>query len=223
MRNIMHFGFGLMLSLSLVSLTARAQDGTQKPDQPKSQAQPSSGSSLGDYARHVRKDGGQTKARPKVFDNDNLPKEDKLSVVGAQPPAAAENPAEAKPAGSNENATNTENKSAKESAKASEEDAAQKQAAWKQWQTRIAAQREQIDLMQRELDVMQREYQIRAAAFYADAGNRLRNSGPWDKQDADYKQQIAVKQKDLEDAKQKLDDMEEEARKAGVPASVREP
>ena len=47
----------------------------------------SSGSSLGDYARQVRKDPGST-AKPKVFDNDNLPREDKLSIVG-QPAAPA--------------------------------------------------------------------------------------------------------------------------------------
>ena len=40
----------------------------------------------------------------------------------------------------------------------------------------------------------------------------------WDKQDAQYKQQIADKQKALDDAKQKLDDMQEDARKAGVPS-----
>ena len=77
--------------------------------------------------------------------------------------------------------------------------------------------------MSRELDVLQREYQLRAAAMYADAGNRLRNEGDWDKQDAQYKQQIADKQKALDDAKQKLEDMLEDARKAGVPASIREP
>jgi Spy/CpxP family protein refolding chaperone len=56
--------------------------------------------------------------------------------------------------------------------------------------------------------------------MYADVGNRLRNSGDWDKQDAQYKQQIADKQKALEEAKQKLEDIDEDARKAGVPASV---
>jgi hypothetical protein len=59
--------------------------------------------------------------------------------------------------------------------------------------------------------------------MYADAGNRMRNSADWDKQDAQYKQQIADKQKALDDAKQKLEDVQEDARKAGVPASVREP
>jgi hypothetical protein len=33
--------------------------------------------------------------------------------------------------------------------------------------------------------------------MYADAGNRMRNSADWDKQDAQYKQQIADKQKAL--------------------------
>jgi hypothetical protein len=68
--------------------------------------------------------------------------------------------------------------------------------------------------------VLQREYQIRAAAMYADAGNRMRNEAQWDKQDADYKQKIADKQKAVEDAKQKLGDMQEEARKDGVPSAM---
>jgi hypothetical protein len=59
--------------------------------------------------------------------------------------------------------------------------------------------------------------------MYADAGNRLRNSTDWDKQDAQYKQQIADKQKALDEANQKFEDVQEEARKAGAPASVREP
>ena len=77
-------------------------------------------------------------------------------------------------------------------------------------------------MLGRELDVLQREYQIRAAAMYADAGNRMRNSADWDKQDTQYKQQIADKQKALDDAKQKLEDLQEEARKAGASASARE-
>jgi hypothetical protein len=56
--------------------------------------------------------------------------------------------------------------------------------------------------------------------MYADAGNRMRNEAQWDKQDADYKQKIADKQKAIEDAKQKLGDMQEEARKDGVPSAM---
>ena len=58
--------------------------------------------------------------------------------------------------------------------------------------------------------------------MYSDAGNRLRDQGDWDKQDAQYKQQIDDKTKALESAKQKLDDMQESARKDGVPSSMRD-
>lgn len=246
MKRIHYFGTGLALCIGLLALPAGAQSSAKNQDQDQSQ----SGSSLGDYARQVRKEGAPTaKAKLKVFDNDNLPREDKLSVIGQPAQAPSDSAAETKPAEPNASApaageakpsseTKSETQAPKSEAQTSkseaqankpeakskppEDDAAAKQAAWKQWQERLAGQRSQIELLTRELDVLQREYQIRAAAFYADAGNRLRNSGAWDKTDADYKQQIADKTKALEDAKQKLDDMEDEARKAGVPASMRE-
>jgi len=234
MKRIAQCGFGFLLSCGLLGLPAGAQNtGAQNQGQPSAQAPSSSGSSLGDYARQVRKDPGQAKAKPRVFDNDNLPKDDKLSIVGQPSTATADSSAKttepeanaAAPA-SGENKATPETKAASETkaaTKSPSEEAAEQQAAWKQWQQKITAQKEQIDLLQRELDVLQREYQIRAAAFYADAGNRLRNSGSWDKQDAQYKQQIADKLQAVEGAKQKLDDMQEEARKAGVPAAMREP
>ncbi len=216
---------GLVLFLGVAGLSASAQNPA-----PSTAQNSSSGSSLGDYARQVRKDPG-TKAKPKVFDNDNLPREDKLSVVGvasAASDASAQSKAPEPPsAPAGEAAAGTVAKTATEEkgaggGKPADEDAV-KEAAWKQWGNKIASQNDQIDLLTRELDVLQREYQIRAAAMYADAGNRLRNSGDWDKQDTQYKQQIADKQKAVDDAKQKLDDLQEEARKAGVPSSVREP
>jgi hypothetical protein len=229
MKRITYCGLGLALCCSLLASPAGAQSPAKNQDQSNAQGQSSSGSSLGDYARQVRKDGGPSaKARPKVFDNDNLPREDKLSVIGeaskapsgdaaaakpAEPGAAAPAAGEAKPAAD----TKPDSKG-----KPATDDKAAKEAAWKQWQQKLASQREQIALLQRELDVLQREYQIRAAAFYADAGNRLRNSADWDKSDTQYKQQIADKTKAIEDAKQKLEDTEEEARKAGVPAAMRE-
>jgi hypothetical protein len=77
-------------------------------------------------------------------------------------------------------------------------------------------------MLTREVDVANREYRLRAAAFYADAGNRLRNAGAWDKEDAQHKEQMADKQKKLDDAKTKLEDLQEHARRAGVPSSMRE-
>jgi hypothetical protein len=232
MKPIACGGIGFVLFLGLVGLSASAQTQT-----PAAEQDSSAGSSLGAYARQVRKDPGTT-AKPKVFDNDNLPTEDKLSVVGA--PSTSGNSADAKPAESDnttvaavpaagEAKAGTEEKATAEvkaptaTVKTPEEDESAKQAAWKQWGDKIAAQKDQIDLLTRELDVLQREYQIRAAAMYSDVGNRLRNSADWDKQDAQYKQQIADKLKALDDAKQKLEDIQEEARKAGTPSSIREP
>ena len=230
MKHIACSGMGLVLLLGLTGVPAGAQSQT-----PSTSQNPSSGSSLGDYARQVRKDPGGT-SKPKVYDNDNLPREDKLSVVGQTPATTTVNnpaqmdstaPAEAaKP--SSDNKTETQDKAATAvkapsgATPTAAEDDANKAAADKQWGDRIAAQKDQIDLLGRELDLLQREYQIRAAAMYADVGNRMRNSADWDKQDAQYKQQIADKQKGLDEAKQKLEDLQEEARKAGAPASVRE-
>jgi hypothetical protein len=201
MKRITQISFVFALFTLLAGSPALAQTQTTTPSTDQS--------SLGDYARKVHKD-PTAKAKPKVFDNDNLPTDDKLSVVG-----------QATSADSNSTPAATSDGKAKPG---SPEDAdAKKQAEWKGWQDKIAGQKNSIDLASRELDVLQKEYQLRAAAMYADVGNRLRNSTSWDKEDADYKQKIADKQKAVDDAKQKLDDMVEEARKAGVPAAMREP
>jgi len=217
MKKTTVFGMGIALFLSGVGPATRMQ--AQSGSNPQSSVQ-----SLGEYARQVRKE-PDGKPKPKVFDNDNLPKQDKLSIVGkpAEPPQ--ETVTEEKSAEDANAAAQPANESKLQSANppAANLDQAAKEAAWKQWGDKIAEQQKAIDLLQRELDVVQREYQVRAAAMYADVGNRLRNSAEWDKQDAQYKQQIADKQKALDDGKQKLDDMREEARKAGVPSSIREP
>jgi hypothetical protein len=212
MKRSTGIAFLFALSIALLSSNAIAQNSAQTQDQ----------SPLGDYARTVRKDTTKDtspKAKAKVFDNDNLPKDDKLSVVGT--PATADANDNSTPASGDKAAANTGGNNA--AAGKPEDDAARKQVEWKAWQGKLASQKDAIDLAARELDVLQREYQLRAAQMYADVGNRLRNSTQWDKQDADYKQKIADKQKALDDAKQKFEDMQEDARRAGVPAAMREP
>src|SRR5579863_838891 len=171
--------------------------------------------SLGSYARTARKDKKQQAA--KRFDNDNLPKDDKLSVVGdasqsttaSQATPANVDPAQAAAAG---------DKPKVEPGQPAEE----RQKVLAKWQQKISDQQSQIDHISHELDLDQREYRLRAASFYGDAGERLRNEAQWDKEDADYKQKIAEKQKALDDAKQKMEETQEEARKSGVPNSVRD-
>jgi len=185
--------------------------------------------SLGDYARQARKQKAQQPTTTKQFDNDTLPKSDKLSVVGAAPADG-----EAKPADDDTPAVETAaNQAEKDSTQDDQADstkaddkpgdsAEDRQKAYQEWKDKINNQKAAVDLAGRELDVLQREYRLRAAAFYADAGNRLRSAGSWDKEDAQYKQQIADKQKAVDAAKKALDQLQESARKAGVPSSMRQ-
>jgi hypothetical protein len=197
---------GLMTSLSTAQNSTTVQNSVSPPEP-----------SLGSYARAVKKDKKPQPTAAKKFDNDNLPKDDKISVVGngatasVDPSSAPLSDAPAAAAGATE-------KMAVQPGQSQE----QRQAVYDQWQQRIGTQQAEVDLLQRELDVDQREYRLRSAAFYADAGDRLRNEAAWDKEDADYKQKLADKQKALVEAKQKVADMQEEARKSGVPSSARE-
>jgi hypothetical protein len=195
--------------LALFTLAASYSVWAQNTQSTQSTTNSQDQTSLGDYARRVHKEPA-AKAKPKIFDNDNLPSDDKISVVGGPPSADAD-------------AKSSDDKDAAKAAEASDSDQAKKQAEWKSWQDKLTAAKNSAALASRELDVLQKEYQMRAAQMYADVGNRLRNSAEWDKEDADYKQKITDKQKEVEDAKQKLEDMQEEARKAGVPAAMREP
>jgi hypothetical protein len=177
--------------------------------------------SLGDYARSVRKD--KKPSTPKHYDNDNLPVNDKLSVVG-NAGASDSKSADAKTGNDDQAANNSGDKSAdtKNAKSSADETPEEKQARYDKWKEKISAEKSETDAAAKELDLLQREYRLRAAAFYGDAGDRLRNSAEWDKENTQYQQQIADKQKLVDEAKQKLDELQEEARKAGVPSSVRE-
>jgi len=194
--------------------------------------------SLGDVARQTRKQKGQKAPAAKKYDNDNLPADDKISVVGQAPaesadasapatsgeptPAAESADKTAAPAaGSGENATAPKSTNAEDKKPANDEQA-QKQQMFKEWQNKIHEQQNQVDMLTRDIDLANREYRLRAAAFYADAGNRLRNAVAWDKEDAHFKDQMSDKQKKLDDAKKQLEELQEQARRAGVPSSMRE-
>jgi hypothetical protein len=186
---------------------------------------------LAEAARARRKDKQSEPASKKVFDNDTLPKEERINVVGgAATVAPASLNSDSAPA--NQDAQADQNSSAKDDGdktkvtvdpsvssdpNAAAGDREQVNAGWRK---KIGDQKDTIKLLERELDVLQREYRLRAAAMYADVGNRLRNSGSWDKEDRDYKDKIEAKQKDLERAKQQLTNMQDQGRKAGIPAGV---
>jgi len=199
MKRITHVWIAAMILAGAMATPAKAQD-----------SQP-----LGDYARAVRKDKKPTNA--KQFDNENMPVDDKLSVVGGAV-SSSDSPAQNTADAASSEKKGDDKPPAIQPGQSQED----RQKTYDAWKDKLADQKAKMDLLNRELDVEQREYQLRAAAMYADAGNRLRNSGDWDKEDADYKQKIAEKKKAADEAKQRFDDMQEDARKAGVPSSVRE-
>lgn len=206
-------------STSAPSQTQESPKGTVTPSSTAAPAQNSTTTaqaeetSLGAYARSQRKDKAHA---AKKYDNDNLPMNDSISVVGdknadSTPAASADSNAEAQTAANQDKPKVMPGQTQE-----------QRQQVYDKWQEKINIQQQQVDSMAHELDLNQREYRLRAAAFYADAGNRLRNEADWDKEDADYKQKISDQQKALDEAKQKLNDLQEEARKSGVPESVRQ-
>jgi hypothetical protein len=208
MKSLSTAVFGLLVSSLMLTSYSAAQTQVISPTE-----------SLGDYARNVRKDKDKDKkATVKQYDNDNLPVNDKLSIVGNTPVTTPASDASQAAPGATPQPADADKKPEVKPGQSMQE----RQKIYDQWKEKIASQKDRIDLLTRELDVIQREYQLRAASFYADAGNRLRNSGSWDREDADYKQKISEKKKALDDAKQQLDDLQEQARKAGAPSSVRE-
>jgi len=170
--------------------------------------------SLGDYAREARKNKTETSSASHHYDNDNLPTGQALSVVG--PPPASDDKA----------APATDTASAAPAAKAPAVDpaaaAAERQKASDELKSKIDKQKERIDWLSHELDLEQREYRLRAAAMYADQGNRLRNSAQWEKDEVQYRSDFAGKQKALDTARQQLDELQEQARKAGVQENDRD-
>jgi hypothetical protein len=158
-----------------------------------------SSTSLGDAARAARK------SKPKSdtsrhFDNDNLPVNEQLSVVGPDPSTA----------------TSGDQKIAQNGTADQKAAADEKQKNADELQQKIADQKAKIDGMNHELDLDQREYRLRAAAFYGDAGAQLRNAAQWSKDDTQYKADIDQKQKAIAAAQQELTDLQEQARKAGI-------
>ena len=116
------------------------------------------------------------------------------------------------------NAKKTDDKSA--DAKDAKKDTAdaQKQKN-EQLKGQIEAEKKEIAALQRELDVAEREARLRAAAYYADAGVMLRDQAKFAEDSRKAQGEIDGKKQALSAAQEKLTDMQEQARKAGLPSN----
>src|ERR1700727_694729 len=81
----------------------------------------------------------------------------------------------------------------------------------------IAEQTKEISTLQRELDIAQREARLRAASFYGGAGTMLRDQAKYAEAGRKDQAEIDTKKQALDAAQQKLADLQEQARKAGIP------
>jgi hypothetical protein len=183
--------------------------------------------SLGEAARKARKEKAAPSPAQKVYTNENLPS-GPLSVATVndeEKPRPQENadgevmPAEASAEREAARLEGQQDGTAAASESGPLPDSKQDYSAWK---TRIAEQKNKVELLERELGVLEREYRLRVAVFYADAGTRLRDDRKFADADRQYKSDLETKKNALAAAKQQLENIREEARKAGVPASVRE-
>jgi hypothetical protein len=173
--------------------------------------------SLGDYARSVKQNKPQgTKAPAKVFDNDNLPSAT-ISVVGTAPQTATDAAKD-----SQQPDAKADDKTAASTPKTGEKAAEKKagteikpgqspeerQKAFDGWKTRIADQKKKVDQLAHDLDDFQHNSTLAQVSLWPETQK--------------YGQGLADKQKALAQAKAELSDLQEQARKAGVPASVAE-
>ena len=163
-------------------------------------AAPAAAQSLGEYARQQRAKKPATPAGVKEYTNDNLPTSGALSSVG-QPSAA---PASTGASSSTADADAGQDRSKQEA----------------EWKNKFAAQRQVIATLEREIDVAGRENGSRQAQTQTtsqDLGSRLRNPVLWAAENKKYQDEIEGKKKELEAARQKLEDMKDDLRKAGLP------
>ncbi len=153
--------------------------------------------SLGEIARRQRASKPAVKAT-RVYDNENLPREGGLST--AEEPQAKVKPGE--------------KKEAEKEAKAKEGDRKELEKAYRE---KFAKLREALTYEERKLDVLQREFNLASVQFYSNPQQGL--------QEQQTRAELKTRQGEIEKqkeavaaAKKAITDLEEQLRKAGLPA-----
>jgi hypothetical protein len=155
--------------------------------------------SLGDVAREQRaKRAAQAPQKPRVFTNDNLPREGGLSTTAVEPPK--------------KDAKDKDKDKDKEA-----EDPAKKRAEEeREYRARAAKLREALAYEEKKLDVLQRELNLAQVQHYSDPNEALRQQNT--RSDINQKQAELEKQKQtIEAAKKAISDLEDELRRRNLP------
>jgi len=175
-----------------------------------------SSQSLGEVARRQRQAKKPASAE-KVYTNENLPTSSSINVVGAEPkPAAEANDNAANAPGAKSPDAKPEGERAADAKTGGNPASADPARLKAEFTDKAAGLKKDIAQLERELDILNREFRLRAATYYADAGNSLRDPKKWAEQQREHDALVAGKQKALNEAKQKFADLQEQARRAGV-------
>ncbi len=166
-------------------------------------------SSLGDYARSIRKSKPQeTRTAAKVYDNDNLPSTPSISVVGASSgtAAGADNQNAAPKADENAPAGDTKANVEDTPKLKPGESMEDRKKAISAWKDKIDEQKKKVDQLAKEVDDFKQAGTMPTVAVW-----------PYNEK---YQQGLADKQKALDAARADLAALQDQARKAGAPTSA---
>lgn len=167
---------------------------------------------LGDVARQER-----AKPKPqaaKVITNDDLSSakaEGLADEPGATPRKKSDSDSDAAQA---EESATADGKPAKDKKEPLTADEKIKQL--ETWKTKVAAQEAKVHSLDEQVQQIDRDYRLRMSAYYADLGMRLRDEAHWADEEKKYHEQIEAKQKERDAERDKLEDIKDEARRAGV-------
>ena len=187
--------------------------------------------SLADAARlHKQQQAGKP-TTAKVFTNDDLPTTETINTVG---PKATEEPVlhmatdggreipvESSPVPANAGAASSAAKDDAAKAKPADE-SKDRQKTWEDWRSKIQKQAAMVEQLEKDNEEIERQFKLTTGNYYNSAQQRIYDGAAMQKEDASYREQMEQKKKAIEEAKQKVDDLQEEARRAGVPSGYRE-
>jgi len=183
--------------------------------------------SLGDAARAAQARKSRPSPNGKVYDNENLPKGGAISTTTGDYAGVSTSPSSTRSASSASATTSaTTSTSATSAAKDKDgKDVSQEEAdkaAADEMRGKVAEAKKNIAQLEREVDVMQRENRLKAAAYYGDAGTKLRDGAKYQAEDQKQQETLKAKQDELAAAKAALDQLRDDIRKAGLPSSIGE-
>ena len=175
--------------------------------------------SLADKARAAKAQKSATPQTKRVFTNDSIGADTKPEPSGTAAKATASGDATGAATGDAAGADAAKTDAPKTEAAGDKSSENDKKAA-EEWKAKIEKAVADIALLERELTVSDRENHLRAAAFYGDAGTRLRDEAKYAEEDRKYQAEVEAKKKAIADAKAALEKMRDDARKAGVPSNL---